>query len=228
MASLFRSLGARSTYVDKRNYRGREQEYFDKLDRTTAVYVGNLSYYTTEEQVYEVFSKCGEIKRIIMGLNKNTFTPCGFCFVEYYKHEDAVDCVKYVGWSKVDEREVRVDLDVGFEDGRQFGRGMSGGQVRDEFRTEFDAGRGGWGAERARSEALRQKEIRIQDSLATLGDQPRGSSFESPISLAPIKKRGREDDDAKTPSRYRSEKRGREGEGHNPRFREADSDDENL
>lgn len=40
--------------------------------------VGNLSFYTTEEQIYELFSKCttpedgGGIKRIIMGLDRNT------------------------------------------------------------------------------------------------------------------------------------------------------------
>jgi nuclear cap-binding protein subunit 2 len=36
-------------------------------------------------------------------------------------------------------------LDPGFEEGRQFGRGKSGGQVRDEYREDFDEGRGGVG-----------------------------------------------------------------------------------
>lgn len=30
-------------------------------------------------------------------------------------------------------------------EGRQFGRGKSGGQVRDEVRQDYDAGRGGFG-----------------------------------------------------------------------------------
>ncbi len=40
--------------------------------------IGNLSFYTTEEQIYELFTKCaspedgGGIKRIIMGLDRNT------------------------------------------------------------------------------------------------------------------------------------------------------------
>jgi hypothetical protein len=40
--------------------------------------IGNLSFYTTEEQIYEIFSKCasledgGGVKRVIMGLDKNT------------------------------------------------------------------------------------------------------------------------------------------------------------
>ena len=58
--------------------------------------MGNLSFYTTEEQVYELFSRCGEIKRIIMGLDRVKKTPCGFCFVEYFSRGDAEDCLKYV------------------------------------------------------------------------------------------------------------------------------------
>ena len=53
------------------------------LRMSTTLYVGNLSFYTTEEQLYELFSKCGDIKRIVMGLDKYKKTPCGFCFVEY-------------------------------------------------------------------------------------------------------------------------------------------------
>ena len=33
----------------------------------------------------------------------------------------------------------------GFVEGRQYGRGKSGGQVRDEYRLDFDLGRGGFG-----------------------------------------------------------------------------------
>lgn len=107
--------------------------------------MGNLSFYTTEEQIHELFSKCGELKRLIMGLDRFQKTPCGFCFVEYYSHRSALDCMKYVSGTKLDERIIRTDLDPGFEEGRQYGRGKSGGQVRDEYREEFDPGRGGYG-----------------------------------------------------------------------------------
>ncbi|KAF3021583.1 nuclear cap binding complex subunit [Neopestalotiopsis sp. 37M] len=117
----------------------------DPLANATTLYVGNLSFYTTEEQVYDLFSKCGEIKRLIMGLDRFQKTPCGFCFVEYYTHQDALDCLKYIGGTKLDERIIRTDLDPGFEEGRQYGRGKSGGQVRDEYRDDFDEGRGGLG-----------------------------------------------------------------------------------
>ncbi|KAI0434124.1 nuclear cap-binding protein subunit 2 [Xylaria sp. FL1042] len=129
----------------------------DPLKNATTVYVGNLSFYTTEEQVYELFSKCGEIKRLIMGLDRFQKTPCGFCFVEYYTHQDALDCLKYIGGTKLDERVIRTDLDPGFEEGRQYGRGKSGGQVRDEYRDDFDEGRGGLGRA-IQSERLRESE----------------------------------------------------------------------
>ncbi|KAK3368217.1 hypothetical protein B0H63DRAFT_488020 [Podospora didyma] len=130
----------------------------DPLKDATTLYVGNLSFYTTEEQVYELFSKCGEIKRLVMGLDRFNKTPCGFCFVEYYTHQDALDCMKYIGGTKLDERIIRTDLDPGFEEGRQYGRGKSGGQVRDEYREDYDEGRGGLGRAIQQAERLREAE----------------------------------------------------------------------
>lgn len=77
----------------------------------------------------QVFSRAGDVKRIIMGLDKHQMTPCGFAFVVYYTRQDAEDAVKYISGTIMDDRPVRVDFDWGFKDGRQFGRGRSGGQV---------------------------------------------------------------------------------------------------
>jgi nuclear cap-binding protein subunit 2 len=111
-----------------------------------------------------------------MGLDRYNKTPCGFCFVEYYTHQDALDCLKYVGGTKLDERIIRTDLDTGFEEGRQYGyatqhktpvigpmadkcrRGKSGGQVRDEYREEYDPGRGGYGRAYADDQRRREEE----------------------------------------------------------------------
>ncbi|KAF2857501.1 RNA-binding domain-containing protein [Piedraia hortae CBS 480.64] len=146
------STYALSKYTRKRKRTGGEDDYDDgpvdleeKLRGATTLYVGNLSFYTTEEQISTLFSKAGELKRLVMGLDRFSKTPCGFCFVEYYTHQDALDCLKYIGGTKLDERIIRCDLDVGFTEGRQFGRGKSGGQVRDEYREEYDPGRGGYG-----------------------------------------------------------------------------------
>ncbi|SCU84158.1 LAME_0C08482g1_1 [Lachancea meyersii CBS 8951] len=115
-----------------------------KSVKSATIYVGNLSFYTSEEQIYELFSKSGVIKRIIMGLDRFKFTPCGFCFVIYNTPEEALNAVKYLSDMKLDDRNITLDLDPGFEDGRQFGRGKSGGQVSDELRFEYDASRGGF------------------------------------------------------------------------------------
>lgn len=141
---------------DERDGNEPKVEEPDPLKDATTLYVGNLyvvavcyatmqaltlcrSFYTTEEQIHELFSKydcpnpgrsdaliilldrCGEIKRLVMGLDRFQKTPCGFCFVEYYTHQDALDCMKYIGGTKLDERIIRTDLDPGFQEGRQYG-----------------------------------------------------------------------------------------------------------
>lgn len=82
MANLYREQAQQSTYKDVR-FEGSQEDWDALLNKSTTFYVGNLSFYTTEEQIYALFSKCGEIKRIIMGLDRVSKTPCGFCFVEY-------------------------------------------------------------------------------------------------------------------------------------------------
>lgn len=161
MASLFKDPSKISAYRDRR-FPGNQEEYEYALQTSTTVYIGNMSFYTTEEQVYELFSRAGEIKKIIMGLDKNTKTPCGFCFVLYYSREDTEDAVKYISGTILDDRPIRVDFDWGFEEGRQWGRGRSGGQVRDEYRTDYDPGRGGYGK-------LVQKELEEQRELVDYG-----------------------------------------------------------
>ncbi|KAJ6377698.1 hypothetical protein OIU78_028010 [Salix suchowensis] len=125
-------------------------------------------FYTTEEQVYELFTRAGEIRKIIMGLDKNSKTPCGFCFVLYYSREDTEDAVKFISGTILDDRPIRVDFDWGFQEGRQWGRGRSGGQVRDEYRTDYDPGRGGYGK-------LVQQELEVQRQLVDYGAGSLGS-----------------------------------------------------
>lgn len=133
-----------SAYRDQ-HFKGSRMELERKLEDSTTLYIGNLSFYTSEEQIYELFSKAGDVKRIVMGLDRHQKTPCGFCFVEYYFREGAENAVRYINGTRLDDRIIRSDWDAGFEEGRQYGRGRSGGQVRDEYRTDYDPGRGGYG-----------------------------------------------------------------------------------
>merc|ERR1712037_129071 len=133
-----------SSYRDQ-HFKGTRNEQEKLLRQSTTLYIGNLSYYTTEEQLHELFSKCGDVKRIVMGLDKFKRAPCGFCFIEYYAREDCEAAMAYINGTRLDDRIIRSDYDAGFAEGRQYGRGKSGGQVRDEYRTDYDAGRRGYG-----------------------------------------------------------------------------------
>ena len=64
-----------------------------------------------------------------MGLDKFQKTPCGFCFVEYYSPDDTEAACRYLNNLRLDDRQIRLDRDPGFVEGRQYGRGKSGGQV---------------------------------------------------------------------------------------------------
>ncbi|POI26798.1 hypothetical protein CIB84_009451 [Bambusicola thoracicus] len=155
-----------SQYRDQ-HFRGTRYDQERLLRKSCTLYVGNLSFYTTEEQIHELFGKSGDIKKIIMGLDKVKKTACGFCFVEYpsagrvpalglggksvlsapgyYARGDAENAMRYINGTRLDDRIIRTDWDAGFKEGRQYGRGRSGGQVRDEYRQDYDAGRGGYG-----------------------------------------------------------------------------------
>lgn len=136
------ALGTKATPLTLYNdhtFTGTKEDKEISLRTTTTVYVGNLGFSTTEEQIYELFSRAGEVRRIIMGLDKQKRTPCGFCFVQYKTRESTENCMAYVNGTRLDDRIIRTDLDIGFSEGRQFGRGKRGGQSRDEYR--FDEGR---------------------------------------------------------------------------------------
>ena len=228
MARLFLDSEPLTQYKD-RLFKGSMEEYLDRLRSSATLYVGNVSFFTSEEQIWSLFAKCGVVKTVIMGLDKHKLTPCGFCFVEYHNRKDAERAVKYLNGTKLDDREVRIDFDWGFQDGRQFGRGKSGGQVRDEYRTNYDAGRGGYGK-------LIKNELENLNEEgaagANEGDGFRGGGDHGPSSAANAdaagggggaapkvgSKRGRDDD---------SDEEMEEEKG-NPRFRgdDADSDED--
>ncbi|KAM9089561.1 nuclear cap-binding protein subunit 2-like [Megaptera novaeangliae] len=61
------------------------------------------------------------------------------------KKSYAENAMRYINGTCPDDRIIRTDWDAGFKEGRQYGRGCSGGQVGDEYRQDYDAGRGGYG-----------------------------------------------------------------------------------
>jgi nuclear cap-binding protein subunit 2 len=155
------------------------QALVTQLEHSCTLYVGNLSFFTTEEQLYELFARVAPVAKLIMGLNKATKTPCGFAFVVYHSHEDAQACQRFLSGCSVDERVIRADLDPGFEEGRQYGRSRhSGGQRRDDFRKEYDAGRGGWAPPPQKDIFPMLAEHPVgTTTVAVRGGQPQGPGF---------------------------------------------------
>ncbi|KAL8451321.1 hypothetical protein Emed_002049 [Eimeria media] len=156
MAELYAGLEEVPTYYDKRTCSSLE-DWNEAVRTSRAVYVGNLNYFTTEEELYELASHAGSVDRIVMGLNRLTRAPCGFAFVFFRSSQEAHVAVEILSGAQCDGRVIRVDPDSGRDiDGdRKFGRGTSGRQWRDEWRDFYDPGRGGEGGEpgkRAREE----------------------------------------------------------------------------
>jgi nuclear cap-binding protein subunit 2 len=179
------------------------------MHTSNTVYVGNLSFYTREEQVHELFSRAGPVKRVIMGLNANQRTPCGFCFVEFETHQAAATAARTLSGFALDDRLLKADLDAAFEEGRQYGRGRAGGQIEDDRRTEYDQARGGWGAlQQARQERQQQAEKMRAEQTDTFGGgedhaNTTGSSRREDTNRQP-------DDPELDPETYGSENQGRD------------------
>ncbi|KAF1774777.1 Nuclear cap-binding protein subunit 2 [Phytophthora cactorum] len=135
--------GRRQTYCSwTTSYRRSRHSERHSLNPITLV-----SLFTLSKLIFICVTRVGHVKRVIMGLDRFKKTPCGFCFVEYSTHAEAEACSQFLSETKLDNRVVRCEMDGGFREGRQFGRGLSGGQVRDDRRSkdDYDAGRGGYG-----------------------------------------------------------------------------------
>jgi cold-inducible RNA-binding protein len=73
------------------------------------LYVGNLSYSTTETQLRELFSQVGEITEINMIMDRDTGRPKGFAFVQMSSDEAAMDAIRRFNGHMLDERALTVN-----------------------------------------------------------------------------------------------------------------------
>ncbi|XP_036918682.1 nuclear cap-binding protein subunit 2-like [Sturnira hondurensis] len=129
------------------HFSGDNKEHEKILKESCTPYVGNLSFSTTDEQIFELISRCGNVRNVFMGLDKIKKMACGFCFVEYHNRTDAENVMLFLNGTILDDYIIHRDWDLGFRKGRQYGCGQSEGQVRDEFHEDFHAGRGDFGKE---------------------------------------------------------------------------------
>ncbi|OAG31628.1 nuclear cap-binding protein subunit 2 [Nematocida displodere] len=121
----------KSRYMDK-TYTGTDDDYKQELVVSGTVYVGNLSSGTKEEQLHLLYSQTGKVERVIMGLDAKRQVPCGFCFVEFADLVQPMIARRSFTEYRLDKKCLFVDLDTGFAENRQFGRGIAGGQARED------------------------------------------------------------------------------------------------
>jgi cold-inducible RNA-binding protein len=73
------------------------------------VYVGNLSYNTTEDTLRTLFAEFGEIESVNLIMDRDTGRPKGFAFVEMATQEAAQKAIRALHGKVVDDREIKVD-----------------------------------------------------------------------------------------------------------------------
>jgi len=106
------------------------------------IYVGNLSFNSTEQSIQEVFSPYGQVDRVSIIMDRMTGRSRGFAFVTMPNAEEARAAIEAVNGTELDGRTLRVNEAKGKDAGGGGGgfRGSGGGGG-----GGFRGGRGGGG-----------------------------------------------------------------------------------
>ncbi|MCC6614301.1 MAG: RNA-binding protein [Anaerolineae bacterium] len=72
------------------------------------LYVGNLSYNVTEDQIRELFAQAGEITEIKVILDRDTGMSKGFAFVHMSDDAAAQDAIQRFNGHSLDQRTLNV------------------------------------------------------------------------------------------------------------------------
>lgn len=76
----------------------------------TTVFVGNISYDTTEEQLHEVFSQVGNVVNFRLMHDSETGRAKGYGFCEYEDKETAMSARRNLNGTMLNGRPLRVDF----------------------------------------------------------------------------------------------------------------------
>ena len=93
-----------------------------------SIYVGNLSYEVTQEDLSSVFSEYGTIKRVQLPTDRETGRPRGFGFVEMETEEEEEKAIETLDGAEWMGREIKVNKAKPRED-----RGRRPNNRRDRF-----------------------------------------------------------------------------------------------
>ena len=75
---------------------------------TKKLYVGNMSYDTTESKLQEMFAAHGEVASVSVVTDRHTGRPRGFAFVEMATDEAAQAAIAALNGQEVDGRQLNV------------------------------------------------------------------------------------------------------------------------
>ncbi|RFU35196.1 hypothetical protein B7463_g1171, partial [Scytalidium lignicola] len=83
-----------------------------------SVFVGNIPYGLTEEQIIDIFSSAGKVVSFRLVYDRETGRPKGFGFAEYPDHDSAASAVRNLNDYEIMNRKLRVDFsnDTGGDD----------------------------------------------------------------------------------------------------------------
>ncbi|HEX7593707.1 MAG TPA: RNA-binding protein [Anaerolineae bacterium] len=97
----------------------------------TRLFVGNLAYQTTEEDLRQLFAGVANVASVTLVTERDSGRSKGFAFVEMATDEDAQKAISEVNGKSLHERTIRVDLAKPREDrgggGDRGGRREGGG-----------------------------------------------------------------------------------------------------
>jgi len=90
---------------------GRRKEAPGSVERESAtnIYVGNLSFNVTEDEIREVFAQYGEVASVNIIQDRETGRSRGFAFVEMPDGEQAKEAIEKVNLTEIDGRAVTVN-----------------------------------------------------------------------------------------------------------------------
>ena len=105
------------------------------------IYVGNLSYRTTTDQLRDLFSQAGEVQDVFLPSDRETGRMRGFGFVEFADDAATQEAIRMFDGYTLDDRQLRVNE----AQEKPQGGGGGGGDRRGGDRRGGGGGRGGYG-----------------------------------------------------------------------------------
>jgi len=75
----------------------------------TNIFVGNLSYQTTQDDLYAAFAHYGAVERVNIVTDRDTGQPRGFAFVEMTESRDAETAISQLNGAELNGRALNVN-----------------------------------------------------------------------------------------------------------------------